>query len=273
MDPIDRAPRGLRRRDFLALGTATLAAATWPRAGFAATSPLGLDLKSGSPLSVGYLAGSDEWVDQFDLPWEGPDPTGSPVPNWQIEVLPAEDLVVSSELSNRAIELTVHGLVPGVPARGRAAWRSAYFFASLPAPADMPFGPDPVPFLAWSARADGDPRQAAKVRPYLETGEDGSLVVGVEIHSGIPAGLPSGPRGPGGRARGEFASPRVASDTVLRTANFTVDSISGRPKLQQGVYLLALEAGLWRRPWSGPVSALALEPGLDSVAIAIRTLD
>lgn len=260
-----RTNRGMRRRDFLALGTATVAAAGLPRAAAAfsaSASPLGLDLKQAAPLSVGYIVGSDAWSDLPDLPWQiGGVSSFAP---YEIEVVPAERLVVGSELAGRQIELSVHGLVPGLPSPGTSAWKSAYLFASLPAPPDLPFGPDPVPFIAWSARADGDPRQAAKVRPVLETGLDGSLYLGLEIRS---PGTKSGAARPGG------SDLRAEPGIVLRSANFTVDAIAGRPKLQAGVYLLAFAAGLWRRPWSGDVSDLASQPGLESVAIGVLPLD
>ena len=258
----------LRRRDFLALGGATLAVTGLPSvasAARAAASPLGIALDRGAALSVGYLAGSDAWVDSPDLPWDYT--PGSERAEFEIEVVPAAAMTVGSELALRPIELTVHGLVPGLPERGTAAWKSAYFFASLPAPPDMPFGPDPVPFLAWSARADGDPRQAAKVRPMLQTGVDGSFWVGLEVRDASRTG----------RRNAAEDSARdagiAAPSTTLRSANFTVDGGGGRPALTAGVYLLAFAPGLWDRTWRGTLGDLASTPGLESVAIGILPLD
>ena len=118
---------GMRRRDFLALGAATAAAAGLSRAASAIQSdlsPLGLDLKAASALSVGYIEGSDAWLEAPDLPWQAPgvNPFSA---EFQIEVVPAERLLVGSELAGRSIELTVHGLVPGLPRPGSASWKSA----------------------------------------------------------------------------------------------------------------------------------------------------
>jgi hypothetical protein len=265
IDPISRRREGLRRRDFLALGGATAAVAALPRVALADESPLGVNLTKASPLSVGYVVGSDDWEDTLDLPWEGAGGGGGR--EFPIEVVPARSLTVSSEYAGRLVEFAVHGLVPGVPRPNGAAWRTAYLFFGVSAPPDLVFGPDPVPFLAWSARVDSDPRQAAKVRPILETGVDGSLHVAIETRTP--------PRKPG---NGGIASlrPGFAPDpppVALRSADFTVDATPHRPKLQQGVYLLAVAAGIWDEPWSGDVFELGSVPGYESIAIGVRAID
>lgn len=260
----ERSARGLRRRDFLALGAATAAASalTASRASaaiFAETSLLGVDLLKGEPISVGYVVGSDEWwQNRLDLPWEYPDasPRG-----FELEIVPAESLTVGSQLAETQVELTVHGLFPRLPRPGAAAWKSLYMFGSMPASPEMIFGPDPVPFLAWSARMDPQPAEAAKVRPILPTGVDGSLRLGLELRNPPPKGS----------IRGAALSKPSALPAILeRTTNFTVDDIVGRPKLQEGLYLLACGAGVWDRPWSGTLDQLRRRDGLDSVAIGIR---
>ena len=186
-----RSAQGMRRRDFLALGAATAAVSALPASSasaaiFAERSALGVDLLSGEPISVGYVVGSDQWWQhRLDLPWEYPD--ASPE-GFRLEIVPAESLTVGSELAGAEVELTVHGLFPRLPRPGASAWKTLYMFASMPAAPEMIFGPDPVPFLAWSARMDPQPSEAAKVRPILPTGVDGSLRVGLELRNPLPKG-------------------------------------------------------------------------------------
>ncbi len=264
--PPGRSLQGLRRRDFLALGAATAAAtavATLPASAspFAEASPLGVDLLKGEALSVGYIVGSEEWVQQLDLPWDYAghgDPSG-----FDLEIVPAESLTVGSQLAGTEVELSVHGLFPQLPRPGATRWKSLYMFASMPASPEMIFGPDPVPFLAWSARMDPQPSEAAKVRPILPTGVDGAFRVGLELRNS--AVKPSG--------RSDRGTRPVAHPALLeRTANFTVDDIAGRPKLQEGVYLLACNSGVWDRSWSGTLGELRQRDGFDSVAIGFRRI-
>jgi hypothetical protein len=257
---------GIRRRDFLALGAATAAAtaiATLPAAAssFAARSPLGVDLTSGERLSVGYIAGSDEWVGQLDLPWEH---YGADYASFELEIIPAEAMTVGSGLALATIELSVHGLFPRLPEPGTSAWKSLYLFASVPAPPEMIFGPDPVAFLAWSARMDPQPSQAAKVRPVLSTGVDGGLRLGLEMRAPAAAGTSRG---------NKLTRPGTGSVVLERTTNFTVDDLVGRPRLQEGVYLLSCGKQGWDRGWRGSLDELRALDGFDSVAIGIRRLE
>jgi len=268
-DPRRQVPggpgEGIRRRDFLALGTAAAAAATaaatLPTAAFAERSPLGIDLSRGAAMSVGYIVGSAEWVQAFDLPWES---SGADPFDFGLAIQPAGSLTVGSQLAGAEIELTVHGLFPRLPRPRAATWKSCYLFASVPAPTEMIFGPDTVPFLAWSARADPRPSQAAKVRPALPTGVDGALRLGLELRSKSLRSFEI-----------SLQPDRAAfpPGTLQRTTNFTVDDIPGRPKLQEGVYLLALGKGLWDSAWEGTLAELRAVDGLDSVAIGIRRLE
>jgi hypothetical protein len=259
-----RAGKGIRRRDLLAFGTAAAAASAvsaLPASAsiFVERSPLGVDLLSGEPISVGYVVGSDAWWgERIDLPWEYPDASPG---GFRLEIVPAESLTVGSQLAGAEVELTVHGLFPRLPRPGAAAWKSLYLFASMPAAPEMIFGPDPVPFLAWSARMDPQPSEAAKVRPILPTGVDGAFRLGLEMRNPLPGGSP----------RGDARSRPSAKVPILeRTTNFTVDDIVGRPKLQEGLYLLACGTGIWDRPWSGTLDQLRRRDGLDSVAVGIR---
>jgi hypothetical protein len=256
-----RSGQGLRRRDFLALGAAASAAAALPASAsiIVERSPLGVDLLSGEPISVGYVVGSDEWwQERLDLPWDYPDASPD---GFRLEIVPAESMTVGSQLGGTEIELTVHGLFPRLPRPGAAAWKSLYMFASMPASPEMVFGPDPVPFLAWSARMDPQPSEAAKVRPILPTGIDGSLRVGLEMRNPIRKGS---------LRSDALTTPGQLPTIVERTANFTVDDIAGRPKLQEGLYLLACGAGVWDRGYRGTLDQLRRRDGLDSVAIGIR---
>ena len=258
-----RSAQGMRRRDFLALGAATAAASALTTSSasaalFAERSLLGVDLLKGEPISVGYIVGSDEWwQNRLDLPWDYPDAPE----DFRLEIVPAAAMTVGSQLAGTEIEVAVHGLFPRLPRPGAAAWKSLYLFASMPAAPEMIFGPDPVPFLAWSARMDPQPAEAAKVRPILPTGVDGSLRVGLELRNPLPKGS----------LRGEaLTKPGALPPLLERVTDFTVDDIVGRPKLQEGLYLLACGAGILDRPWRGTLDELRQRDGLDSVAIGIR---
>ena len=259
-----RSAQGLRRRDFLALGAATAAASTLASSSasaaiFAERSALGVDLLTGQAISVGYVVGSDTWwTNRLDLPWDYPE---NSLAEYRLEIVPAESLTVGSQLAGAEIELTVHGLFPRLPRPGAATWKTLYMFASVPAAPEMIFGPDPVPFLAWSARMDPQPSEAAKVRPRLTTGVDGALRLGLELRNGKPDGSKRG---------AALGKPGAPPAVIERTTNFTVDDLVGRPKLQEGLYLLACGAGVWDRGWSGTLDEIRRRDGLDSVAIGVR---
>lgn len=259
-----RRGEGMRRRDFLALGAASAAASAFSAARASGAvlverSPLGVDLLAGEPISVGYVVGSDEWwQERLDLPWDYADT--SPM-GFELEIVPAESLVVGSQLAGTQVEVTVHGLFPQLPRPGTTAWKSLYLFASMPAAPEMIFGPDPVPFIAWSARMDPQPSEAAKVRPILPTGVDGALRFGLELRN---------PPAKGGVRVGPAGRPQALPQILERSTNFTVDDIVGRPKLQPGLYLLACGAGVWNRPWRGTLDQLQRRDGFDSVAVGIR---
>ncbi|MEO8275573.1 MAG: hypothetical protein ABI639_05095 [Thermoanaerobaculia bacterium] len=65
----------------------------------------------------------------------------------------------------------------------------------------------------------------------------------------------------------------TGSTILERTTRFTVDGAAGCPKLQEGVYLLALGSGIWDHGWSGTLAELRAIDGLDSIAIEIRAVE
>ncbi len=260
------------RREALALGSVIAAGATFasPFAALAKqaiASPLGLDLLTPAHLSVGFIEESEGWVQELDLPWEQP---GFDPGSLELSIVPAERLTVSSELALARVEVNVHGFFPSVPDSELAAgFRTCYLFAGTDTPPEMVLGPEPLAFLAWSARMDPQARQAAKVRPVVETGVDGGLYFGLETRAGggrLPGGSLPLPRRPG-------TLPPVVEGPRYRAADFTVDAIAGRPKLQEGVYLLAFGDRTWEQGWRGTMFELLQRAGgFESVAVGIRRI-
>jgi hypothetical protein len=205
---VKQAP--MRRRDFLALSSVAAGAALLPPFVGAAET-----LVRNENLSVGYLAGSDQLEDVFQLPWRDL-PEGEREDQW---VVPAESLVAGDgSLAFSMIDIKLHGLYPAMPPRKLATLSSACLtvFYHLPWLGLT----EPLPFYAWGARFGATPTAGSPVRFIAPTREDGSLQMAFDI-------MPLAKRGALAR--------RAATD-------FTVDSWAGRPKLQRGIYLLGFES-------------------------------
>lgn len=202
----------LRRRDFLALSSVAAGAALLPS--FASAQK---ELFS-EPLSVGYLEGSDELVDVFRLPWQN----RSQLDGEEQRVVPAESMMAGdSAMAYSMVDVKVHGLYPAMPPSHLAQSVHLTIFCHLPW---LGFE-KPLPFHPWGARFGSQPTCGAPNRFLVPTREDGSLEMAFDILSESKKG----------------ALPRRA------VADFTVDSWSGRPKLQRGIYFLGLETKTFSR--------------------------
>lgn len=199
----------LRRRDFLALGSLAAGAALVP--GLAAAAGF-----AEQPLSVGFLEDSDRFENVFQLPWRDLPPKERE----DRRVVPAEWLPSGDPaMAFRMVEIKIHGLYPAMPPRRFAEIDSTRFTAFYHLPW---LGlTEPLPFHAWGASFGSRPTAGSPLRFRIPTREDGSLAMALDT-------LFANRRG--GGTPGRFA------------ADFTVDSWPGRPKLQRGIYFLALGA-------------------------------
>jgi hypothetical protein len=200
----------LRRRDFLALGSVAAGSALLPGLASAATQT-----PRGERLSVGYLEGSDRLENVFALPWRDLPPKERST-QWAI---PAHSLVAGdSAMAYSLVTIKLHGLYPAMPSRGQASIADVLFTIYC----DYPWLglPEPLPFHAWGARFGAAATSGSPTRFVVPTRADGSLEMGFDMRS---------------------TPKRGGLDRRART-DFTVDSWSGRPKLQRGIYFLGFDS-------------------------------
>ena len=218
----------LRRRDFLALGSAGLLAPLFGNLAWA--EPLAAASERSVqpvPMSVGYIDGSEEYRSFKRLPRkirrpllqkEEDDAEASPV------VIPAESLFqADTSLPGRPLRIHVHGLYPPV-ALGEERRREVPVAVDLEAvfPSNDPASPTPLRFYVWGLRQKPgwDPSPPTSFRFPLEWQVLPQLILRVWRTDG--------------------------SHHVMRT-RFTLDNEAGRPKLRRGVYLLGLTPVAWTR--------------------------
>lgn len=209
--------RGLSRRELLALSAT---AALTPLLGRAA-SALSSDT---APLSVGYLEGSDVLPSLHELPWiHGEEAKASFFP-----VLPAAELLLGdSNLLYRAVNLRLHGLYP---ARARSCPGIDAAALEVLFPSIDPLAPGFQTFFAWGFQR----------KPGWNAGQTVTFPVPIEGDGKLRLVLLV--RRPG--------NPKAGTATVVERFEtaFTVGREKGLPKLQRGVYLLALSQASWDSP-------------------------
>ncbi len=244
-------PDPMDRREFLRWTTWGLGAA------LAGGVPTSLAQNAGAgvePLSVGFVAGSEEWRWLRRMPWEPLPPPDQPW-TWtrpqrrrveRLQVVPAAKLAVGDQqLALSRVRVRVHGLYPGMPSAAARSFRTANLVIWIKP--DDPLLPEVLPFFCWGARRKPGWTAGAPIAFPLELDASGGLELTLEVGS---------EQGAGGEAR------------QLHT-RFTVDWEDGQPKLQRGAYLLALNPQLWddELPLLAPDDPLA--QALVSVAISI----
>ncbi len=213
----------LRRRDFLALGSAGLLAPlfgdlAWAQAGEAAVRPL----------PVGYIEESETLRNLHRLPRmirrplstaESETAAASPV------VVPAASLFQGdTSLPGRPLRIRIDGLYPPQALEPKL-WKKLPLAMDLEVlfPSPDPAFPQPLRFFAWSfrRRPGWNPSPPVEFRFPLDWQSLPQLVLRVR--------------------------PAIGEPLVLRT-KFTVDAESGRPRLRRGIYLLGATPGVWDRP-------------------------
>jgi hypothetical protein len=217
----------LRRRDFLALGSAGLLAPLFGNLAWAESLAAAERSVPPVPMSVGYIEGSEGYHSLKRLPRkvrrpamieEGDEDEGSPV------IVPAESLFqADTSLPGRPLRVHVQGLYPPVALehkRRREVPQAIDLEAIFPSP--DPAFPTPLRFFAWSLRQKPgwDPSPPVTFRFPVDWQVLPQFVLRV--------------RGVDGVTR------------VLRT-KFTLDNEPGRPRLRRGVYVFGLGQSAWDR--------------------------
>jgi hypothetical protein len=214
----------LRRREFLALGSAGLLAPlfgdlAWAQAGETAVRPL----------PVGYIEESEVFLDLQRLPRRVRRPLSSAAERGASEasplVVPAASLFQGdTSLPGRPLRIRIDGLYPP-QALERKLWKKLPLAMDLEVlfPSPDPAFPQPLRFFAWSFRRQPgwNPSPPIRFRFPLDWQALPQFVLRVRTAAG--------------------------ESLVLRT-KFTVDSESGRPRLRRGIYLLGAVPGVWDRP-------------------------
>lgn len=216
---------GLRRRDFLALGSAGLAALCF--GGVAQAQSILVEESAPRWMPVGFLSGSEEAPSLRRLPARIRRPrmvaeVGSYEPEYHIvpaHVLPLGD----TDLIGQPLRMTIHGLYPpGGIAPNRRAELPLSIDLDIFFPSPDPAFPEPIPFHAWSFRK----------RPGWNPSPPVSFVYPLDWQA-----LP-------------MLSMRVvpARGGVVRTfqTRFTFDDETGLPRLMRGAYVLGTSLNAWR---------------------------
>jgi hypothetical protein len=222
----DVGPSGtplLRRRDFLALGSAGLLLPLIGDLAWAQDSEVAV-----RSLSVGYIDGSEAFRNVHRLPRKVRRPlsvaTGSERAEASPVVVPAASLFQGdTSLPGRPLRIRVDGLYPPQALEPKL-WRklplAVDFEVLFPSP--DPAFPRPLPFFAWSfrRRPGWNPSPPVSFRFPLDWQALPQFVFRVLPAAGEPF--------------------------VLRT-KFTLDNESGRPRLRRGIYLFGVTPGVWDR--------------------------
>lgn len=241
-----RERSGVDRREFLTL-TSTAAAGACLAGGAGASTLLGLHAPLDLAMSVGFLAGSEEYEHFWALPWNvAHDPLDPP----ELEVVAADRLPLGDQtLAGGSVWMTVHGLYPRLPKREVLAFRSVNLVVMFPSP--EPARPAPLPFVSWGLRRN--PARSSGARTHFVVPlrqEDGGLVLALELTRNV---------------RGALVTDRAFTD-------FTVDWQDGRPKLQRGIYFLGLAPGTWSRGDRLPPAGQEPRDELCSVVVSFEPI-
>jgi len=219
-------PKRLRRRDFLALGSAGLLAPLFGDLAWAAPLARAATAPQPMPMSLGYIDGSEGFKNFRRLPRKVRRPAAFSEEEAaaSLVVVPAAGLFQSdTAMPGLPLRVHVHGLYPPVAleARRRKDVPPAIDLEVL-FPSNDPASPAPLRFFAWSLRHSPgwDPSPPVSFRFPLDWQVMPQFVLRVREADGVTR--------------------------VLRT-KFTVDDESGLPRLRRGTYLLGLKAGVWDR--------------------------
>ena len=220
---MNSSSEGVRRRDFLVLGSAGLAALCFGSAAQAQS----LVAAEARPMPVGFLTGSEEASSLRKLPARIRRPrmaaeADSATPEYV--VVPAESLPLGdTNLIGGPLRLTIHGLYPpgGISPKRWAELPLAIDLDVL-FPSPDPMFPEPIRFFAWSFRR----------QPGWNSSPPVSFVFPLDWNA-----LP------------ELSMRVVGARGEIRTfrTKFTFDDEMGQPRLMRGAYALGTSPNAWRR--------------------------
>jgi hypothetical protein len=256
MDPLEGSefdpPRGFRRREFLALGSAGLLAPLFGKVAWA--EPLaarGATAPQPMPMSLGYIDGSEGYKSFKRLPRKVRRPT---VPSEEEEdatapvIVPAESLFQSdTSMPGLPLRVHVHGLYPPVALEARRR-RDVPQAIDLEAifPSSDPASPAPLRFFVWSLRQSPgwDPSPPTTFRFPLDWQVLPQFVLRVRGTDGV---------------------------TRVLTTKLTVDNEPGKPRLRRGTYVLGLNPGVWNREVKVSDLASRVPAGMFSVLVSFES--
>lgn len=214
---------GVRRRDFLVLGSAGLAALCF---GGAAQAQSLIAAGTERPMPVGFVAGSESASLLRKLPARIRRPRMAAeggANGLDYVVVPAPSLPLGdTNLIGSPLRLTIHGLYPpgGIAPRQWAELPLAIDLDVL-FPSPDPMFPEPIRFFAWSFRR----------QPGWNPSPPVSFVFPLDWQA-----LP------------ELSMRVVSAKGEVRTfrTRFTFDDESGQPRLMRGAYVLGTSPNAWR---------------------------
>jgi hypothetical protein len=241
----------LRRRDFLALGSAGLLAPFFKNLAWAESLSMA---EAVLPMPVGYLEGSESLRNLHRLPRKVLRPAlavqqeekamgeSSPV------VVPAAGLFQGdTNLPGQPLHIHVHGLYPPMALESKLR-RQLPLTVDLEAifPSPDPAFPEPLRFYVWGLRRKQgwNPSPPTQFVFPLDWNALPQFVMRVVLADGTPVSL---------RTR------------------FTLDNESGRPRLRRGVYLFGLTPGAWSRETKLAEFARFAPIDLFSVLVSMET--
>lgn len=234
---------GVRRRDFLVLGSAGLAALCF--GGTVQAQSLVTAEAAPRPMPVGFVAGSEAAPSLRKLPARirrprMPAEAGSN--GLDYVVVPASSLPLGdTNLIGNPLRLTVHGLYPpgGISPKQWAELPLAIDLDVL-FPSPDPMFPEPIRFFAWSFRR----------QPGWNPSPPVSFVFPLDWQA-----LP------------ELSMRVVSAKGEVRTfrTRFTFDDETGQPRLMRGAYVLGTSPNAWR----SNVALRALGPDTPSSFVSV----
>lgn len=247
--------RSLSRRRFLKLASAAVAL-PWLPLGAGAQGRLGaaVGAAQASPLSVGYVLGSEDLADVARPEWwpalrrAAPEARAFSTTGEELgplDVVPATSLLGDPRLAVVPVRFAVLGLYPEVDDVTGSTFDvvlTVHFVTGDPALPE-------VPFHAWGWRDDPAPTTGSPLRFTVPVERDSGLRLELDVRE--VRRQPSLGVAIGGASPVEGAS-RVAGAVISRQSwrqetILTVGLESYLPKLQRGVYLLGLEPRLWEQ--------------------------
>jgi hypothetical protein len=243
---------GIARREFLLFGAASLLTPWATRLAGAAPLPGAAArpaVAPAVPMSIGYVEGSETTRSFRYLPWEEVSVYSDSTPLDErpgFQVLPARELPLGNQnMAGTVARVNVHGLYPATGWGPRETLESVDLEVYFPNP--DPAVSTPLPFHAWSFRR----------WPARNAGQRLSFNIPLRIDGGLQMSLVVGRVGEAQRQRYD--------------ADFTVDWTTGRPKLQQGIYLLGVGPTVWDSPVSLPAPGGRPRIDLRSVVVSVET--